>query len=520
MDLKNKLIELDGKIFDFYVKNLKEMHVPSAENINAIIEEIGKLRKEVLEVKEYICEDDVENIVWAQHLIELLDCWEIGIKENTRHPSKYLRGIGFRIAKILEDEKKSIIEKAEKINGLSTKILEILSAVYELCLKVSDEKIIRTIKCANGLKRDIDRYIKIIEEMILEKEEERKAKQQIIEKLSIMRNSVEEFELKVKGIIGEKREIVDEIPYETLMEKHYRIPIKWVLSWYKEELENAKKRFYEMASKFDPNKNPLQVLREKIHIPYESPEEMFKDMERFLEIAKENAKKYLDFPDEVTCKVVGVKEFEKDVYPMGHAGGPDPLEGGLESYVALNQYNYKAFSKGWLMMMAIHEAYYGHNIHSIKIGLANIPKTFKIGSGIATPISEGLAHRGEELLQHIYGDEAFPLLVAWRRMQTTLRIYIDIGLFCTKTITPNDAVKLYMDVMGFDEQTSRGLVEWHLENRGYNVCYFTGYKMIEELRKYTSMSEKDFSNTLFSAGFISISNAKRLLKIKDKMPWE
>jgi hypothetical protein len=63
-------------------------------------------------------------------------------------------------------------------------------------------------------------------------------------------------------------------------------------------------------------------------------------------------------------------------------------------------------------------------------------------------------------------------------------------------------------------------VEWHLENRGYNVCYFTGYKMIEELRKHTNISEKEFSNTLFSAGFISINNAKRLLKIKEKMPWE
>lgn len=520
MDLKSKLMELDGKIFDFYVKNLKEMHVPSLENINTIIEEIGKLRKEIYKVREGICEDDVENTVWAQHLIELLDCWEIGIKENIRHPSKYLRGIGFRIARILEDEKKSIIEKAEKINELSIKILEIISAVYELCLKVSDEKIIRATKCANGLKRDIEKYIKIIEKMVLEKEEEGKAKQQIIEKLNIVRNSVEEFELKVKEILGKKREIVDEIPYEILMEKYYRIPIKWVLSWYKEELENARKRFYEMANKFDPNKNPLQVLREKIHTPYESPEEMFKDMEKFLEIAKENAKKYLDFPDKVTCKVVGVKEFEKDVYPMGHAGGPDPLEGGLESYVALNQYNYKAFSRGWLMMMAIHEAYYGHNIHSIKIGLANIPKTFKIGSGIATLISEGLAHRGEELLQHIYGDETFPLLVVWRRLQTTLRVYIDIGLFYTKTLTPEDAIKMYMDVMGFDEQTSKGLVEWHLENRGYNVCYFTGYKMIEELRKHTDINEKDFSNTLFSAGFISINNAKRLLKIKDKMPWE
>jgi len=519
MGLNEKLVEVDGKILDFYLKNLKEIVIPSMENVNKLIEEIEKLRGEVREIEKEIPEEDVEKNVWVKHLIELLDCWEIGIKEDIRHPSKYLRGIGFRISKILEDEKKSICEKAEKIIEYSLKILEILSSVYDLCLKAKEDRIMRTIKCAQGIKIDLNKYIRIFEEKTV-KEDEEAAKKQIIEKLNFISKAIEEFESKVRGIIGSKREIIEDIPYEELMEKRYRIPIKWVLNWYVEELEKAKRRFYEMAYKINPNKNPIEVLREVIHIPYENPEDMFRDMEKFLEIAKENAKKYIDFPEEVKCKVVGVKEFEKDVYPMGHAGGPDPLEGGLESHVALNQYNYRAFSKGWLMMMAIHEAYYGHNIHSIKIGLANIPKTLKINSGIATPISEGLAHRGEELLQHIYGDEAFPLLVAWRRVQTTLRVYIDIGLFYTKTITPEDAIKLYMEVMGFDEETSRGLVEWHLENRGYNVCYFTGYKMIEELRKHTDISEKEFSNTLFSCGFISINNAKRILKIKDKMPWE
>jgi hypothetical protein len=211
---------------------------------------------------------------------------------------------------------------------------------------------------------------------------------------------------------------------------------------------------------------------------------------------------------------------EKDVYPMGHSGGPDPIKGGLTHTVALNQYNFKAFTKGWLMMMAIHETYYGHNIHWMKTAMADLPKTFKIEGGKEVPLVEGLAHRGEELLQRVYNDEAFPLFVAWRRLHTVLRVYIDIGLFCLKTLKPKDAVRLYMEIMNFDEQTSKGLVEAHLESRGYFVCYFVGYKMIEEMRKKVDMDEKEFSNTLFSAGFVSMKCIKMLLEIREKLSWE
>lgn len=518
----HNLVEIDGKIFKLYSEKLKEIIIPSEDKINEVLREIHEIKKYVNEIDKLMSDDDVKNKVWIQHLIELLNCWEIGISENLRHPSKYLRGIGFRIFKVIEDEKKSIAEKAEEISRKTEKILELLPAVHQLCFKVDDKKIERVIRCMKGLLVDMEKYGKIIQDISSreENEENKRYYISILENIARIMESIKQIMPEVQKIVGMKREILEDIPYEVLLERYYGIPIKWVLSWYMDELEKAKMKFRELAARLDPTKDPLTVLKERIHIPYSTPEEMFRAMETFLEIAKKYAKEYIDFPDEVTCKVVGVKEFEKDIYPMGHAGGPDPLEGGLESYVALNQYNYKAFSKGWLMMMAIHEAYYGHNIHSIKIGLAEIPKTFKISSGLATPISEGLAHRGEELLQHIYSDEAFPLLVVWRRVQTTLRIYIDIGLFYKKNLTPEDAVKLYMEVMGFDEQTSRGLVEWHLENRGYNVCYFTGYKMIEELRKHIDISEKEFSNTLFSAGFTSINNIKRILKIKDKMPWE
>jgi uncharacterized protein (DUF885 family) len=298
------------------------------------------------------------------------------------------------------------------------------------------------------------------------------------------------------------------------------VPLEWILTWYRDELEAAKRKVKELAQKLDPIKRPIEVLKERIHYPYDSPNEMFAAMEGFLKIAREKARSYLDFPEEESCKVIQLKEMEKDVYPMGHSGGPDPIKGGLTHTVALNQYNFRAFTKGWLMMMAIHEAYYGHNIHWIRIAEADLPRTFKIEGGKEVPLVEGLAHRGEELLQQVYDDKAFPLFVVWRRLQTALRVYIDVGLFHLKTLEPEDAIMLYQDIMDFDEQTSKGLVEAHLESRGYFVCYFAGFKMIEEMREKATMDEKEFSNRLFSAGFVSMKCIKMLLGIEEKMSWE
>jgi tetratricopeptide (TPR) repeat protein len=518
-----ELKELDDMIFDLYCRlngvydHEKELFIPSERNVRKTIDEINELRVKVQSVKE-----SVENSIWIQHLKDLLDGTEIMLLEDLRHPSKHLRSLGYSIIKILEEEERKPEEKAEVL------ISKLLSAglfsqnVKRLCLTATDSRIERAITCAKNMQADFDYFVKIVESWIQDEKEDRAKKlyERLIEEFKKLKDYTRQFATNACDIKGQQREILEDIPYCELLSKQYGVPLAWILTWYEDEPERVKKKVEELAAKLDPAKRPIEVLKERIHTPYNLVEEMFAAMEKLLKIAREKAKSYLDFPEAESCKVIGVKEMEKDVFPQGHAGGPDPIKGGLTHHVALNQYNLAAFSKGWLMMMAIHETYYGHNIHSMKIAMADLPKTFKIGGGKDVPLVEGLAHRGEELLQHIYNDEAFPLFVAWRRLHTALRVYIDIGLFHLQTLKPEDAVRLYMEIMNFDEKTSKGLVEAHLERRGYFVCYLAGYKMIEEMRKKVDIDEKEFSNKLFSAGFVSMKCIKMLLGIREKLSWE
>lgn len=525
-DLIKTLKDLDDEVSELCRALQRGLFIPSATYVEKTKARIKELKDRVAEVESRMSGEDLgENRflgAWTNHLLELLESLDIEIDESLRHPSKFIRALGFKIHRILFDVGAPLNEKLDKIAELASKMSEFYGALVEVTRKARDDRIRRAIVAAEGLVKYLRRVIEDILKNVEAQQTADRCKYFLIARhLSDIGFHMSNYIIEAGSFIGKDREVLEDIPYEVYVEKRYGLPLSWVARWYEEELKRAIERFESMARKVDPAKPPLETLREVIHSPYVTPEDMFNDMREFLRIAKARVRDYLYFPEWVECQVTGIREFEKDVYPMGYAATSDPLEGKLECKVVLNQFNYRAYSRGWLMMMAIHEAYYGHNIFAIKIALTDLPKSFKVSNSLGVPLNEGLAHRGEELLQHIYGDSGFPLLVAWRRVHTALRVYIEMEMHYHRRIGPEDAVRLYMDVMGFDEQTARGLVEWHLENRGYNLCYLAGYKMIETLRGLLKgLNEGEFSELLFTAGFVSMKTLKKLLSIREKLPWE
>lgn len=515
------LEDLDNEVVELYRSFQRDVFIPSAEHVAGIKLKIRELKENVIKVKSAICHEDIKANAWADHLLELLDSLDVEIDESLRYPSKFIRALGFKIHRVLFEEG-SLDEKLDKIGELVDKMRDFFEALSSVTHKAKDDRVKKAIEVAEGLVRDLKHIIKVfLKDLETTLSTDKQKYFVLIRYLSEIGFHISSYITKAESYIGKNREVLEDVPYEIYVERKFSLRLGWIDRWYKEEFKQTITKFEDLAKKIDPSKHPLETLKSTIHSPYSAPEEMFNDMKKLLEIARTHAREYLDFPEHVECQVVGVREFEKDIYPMGYAATPDPLEGRLKCRIALNQFNYQSFSRGWIMMMAIHEAYYGHNIHAIKVALADVPRSFKMVNSLGTPLSEGLAHRGEEILQHIYGDDKFPLFVAWRRVHTALRVYIEMELHHHKKISLEDAVKLYVDIMGFDEHTARGLVEWHLENRGYNLCYLAGYKMIEVFRSLLKdMDEKTFNNVLFTSGYVSMNTLKKLLGIKERLPWE
>ena len=148
-----------------------------------------------------------------------------------------------------------------------------------------------------------------------------------------------------------------------------------------------------------------------------------------------------------------VPDYLKDSYPRGgYFSLGSPLGGRPRGAVFLNADNYRAVTGGWVQLNAIHECYPGHHAQFAKTAAGGMPLSFKVGTvaSRAAPPSEGIAVRKETLMQDVFDEPAFPLFVAYRRLHTAVRIWVDLILhhFCPPHAV-DEAVALYVEQMRF-----------------------------------------------------------------------
>jgi len=68
----------------------------------------------------------------------------------------------------------------------------------------------------------------------------------------------------------------------------------------------------------------------------------------------------------------------------------------------------------------------------------------------------------------------------------------------TEGKTVDDAVKIYMDYMGFIEKSSLAQVHYQELLPGYMACYYAGYLLVKNLEKESNLSEQEFNEHLYS----------------------
>ena len=82
--------------------------------------------------------------------------------------------------------------------------------------------------------------------------------------------------------------------------------------------------------------------------------------------------------------------------------------------------------------------------------------------------------------------------------------------------TLEEAVKVYEKELGFERGTARKQVQAHQNAPGYFTCYYYGMKKICEWEKEYGFSKKDFTELLFSAGYISIGCLGEFVRLTRK----
>ena len=305
--------------------------------------------------------------------------------------------------------------------------------------------------------------------------------------------------------------------YRILLQKKLGVNLDEMSSWYEEEMDKTRDDIFAIAGSLEIREKPqnMQDIADilfKYEPPCSSAEEMFEREREYLKRTRKVAHEYVKLPEEEQCFVMPTPECCRNSYPWGGYEGGDFRYRPLRGQMFLNQYNVKNISDGWLKLNSLHEAYPGHHVQYVRMAVDERPATVKIGTKLI-PVLEGTTLRTERAFQDTFAeDKFFPLFVAYRRHHAATRIAVDLMLHCQDR-SIGDAVALYQKELGLDFTTARGQVRAHESMTGYFTCYYYGMKKLTGWEKQYGFSRKDFTELLFSAGYISIDRFEEILKL-------
>ncbi len=305
-----------------------------------------------------------------------------------------------------------------------------------------------------------------------------------------------------------------------LLQRH-GVLLSELLNWHEEEIAKTRHSVLEIAGRLPipeaASANSMAAVN-AILLKYAGPaptvEEMFRRTREYIKRTAAACKDYVRLPEE-TCVIINTSEALKESFPWGGYGGGCKRRRPLQGETFLNGYNFQAVTDGWMKMLTVHESYPGHHVQFVRTTVDPLPETLKRGAR-HTPLMEGGPHRSEKLFEFVFQEDPFyPLFVAYRRHHTAVRIKADLMLrYFGNPI--KDVVQLYCDELDFDWNTARGQVKAQEYMLGYFTCYYYGYKLISQWEQEYNFNEKEYTELLFSAGRMSMSNFKLFLDLTEE----
>lgn len=504
----------------------KKLFLPTEEKMADIWKRWRELKTRVSELEE---PDPVFTMV-KHHFQDFLDSLEYTFCEKEEHPEADYTGLHWKVENMSRLNRQPDEERCKELTGYIKDLCEAEGTVLDL-MKKSDKKdgqeglseeFLKESRMMEAYRSDLRSYFPTFSEEQLKSLDEALV-------------SARELLIRLSGSLGnegdrkmqeEKDDLtrsvrMDEDVYRTLLHKQLGVSLEELLSWYKEEIEKTRQEVFSIASRLDipePDPQTMQEVNEilfRYEGPCASPEEMLDRANQYLKRTRALAHEYVKLPEDENCRCVAVPLCCKDSYPWGGYEGGDFTVHPLIGQMFLNVYNYQNVTDGWIKLNALHEAYPGHHVQYVRAAVDDTPETVKIGAKLV-PLLEGTCLRTERAFEDLFSEDPFfPLFVAYRRHHASVRICADLMLFYYGA-SLEEVIELYEKELGFDRVTARGQVLAHQNSPGYFTCYYYGMKKICEWEKAYGFSKKEYTELLFSAGYISIERFGELVKMTEE----
>lgn len=306
---------------------------------------------------------------------------------------------------------------------------------------------------------------------------------------------------------------VQGLPYRDLLARVFDVSVDELAERTKDDVAALEREMVRLAQHIKPGKSPREILNDDM-TPYESGDAMLAAMRDMVAVTQQMSGEILSLPRGEVCHVEPVPPHLQDLFPWGGYSGPDALAGELAGTCYINDKNYRSITRGWLMNMALHEAYPGHHTQYVCASANAVPQSAKISHlySRASHALEGMAHRSEKKFQHIYDDAIFPLFVVYRQLHTAVRILCELEINHYENGIPA-ALALYEKYMQFPEEVAKGQARLQTMWRGYMTSYFTGHRQFDDIQAEVGMDDAEFTRLIFTHGFLSVATLGRLAKL-------
>lgn len=503
--MHNHLAQLDRRVTDLCLKFQgsyrfeRELFVPTEANLSSVARQVEALRAEVAATP--------GDAIWRDHLLEILDVLGFRLEEDLRYPFRFLSGVVGTIDDLTSLDPRPVAERAGILADKLPQALDLFPAILRLLERLPQDRLDQVREYALALRRVIAGASPIIAGW---------GRPDLTSVLSALEEATVRFLAQLEAGVAVAERLPD-FAFDVTLRRAYGVDLTDLLSWYEEDIARKQEELAAIAARLGPGKSPFAILEEELPA-YPSPDLMFPPMREYVQTAREASRQFITLPEGEECEVADVPEQLKRSYPWGGFSGGNPLKGSLRGKVFLNSANYKAVTKGWLLMMALHECYPGHHAQRVKIAAGKLPESYKLGSfrmAKAVPLNEGIAHRAEEMFQDLFPDRAFPLFVKLRRLHTAVRIKAEIALH-HQGRPRDEVVGLYEQHLGFSRQSADGQVRYGEIWPGYFCCYYYGHKKLESLKAQFRAPEPAFTELTFSCGYVSLDTVGKLLSLDEQ----
>ena len=281
------------------------------------------------------------------------------------------------------------------------------------------------------------------------------------------------------------------------------------MSWYLEDFEQRKEEFREAAARIDSKRDPFDVVR-SCSPQYSNPSHLLSDIREIVGKMRIHAQDYVTLPEGECCEVGPLPEASKLDCPTVMYGPKSSSDGQIVGRMGVNVDNYDAFTRADLWSWCAHECYPGHHTNYAKAAVSQLPASFRLGMSLSRCLLEGQAHRSEMLMMPYYEDDVARLAAKHRALYTAFEVKAEIDL--NYYGRPHQEIyQAYLEDIRVNEMTARLQVQAHLMHPGDAVCYYSGARVLDELRQELNMEQRTYMEAIFSFGSVSLNTMKHLV---------